>query len=127
MKTKILVVDDDITILRLLDFILSKDYELVFKSSGLEAMFWLDEGNTPALAICDLEMPDIDGQTLIRNIKISGFHRDIPVIVLSGTTGLSEVIKNMDFRIEGFVEKPFSPGKLKATIENVLNAKTIAA
>ena len=84
MKIQILVVDDDLIILKLLNFILSKDYELVIKDSGIEALNWLEEGNDPGLVISDLEMPYLDGSSFIHNLKISGYYRDTPVIMLSG-------------------------------------------
>ncbi|CAN5401637.1 response regulator [soil metagenome] len=127
MKLQVLIIDDDASILRLLSFILSKDYDLVIKNSGLEALAWLEEGNSPALAICDLDMPYIDGQTMIKNLKISGIHRDIPVIILSASDRLAEEVNKMDFAVNGFIQKPFNPVVLKAAIANVLKTHTSAA
>lgn len=127
MKLQILVIDDDVSILRLLSFILAKDYELIIKNSGLEALAWLEEGNSPALAICDLDMPYIDGKTLIKNLKISGIHRDIPVIILSASDCLAEEVSKMDFAVNGFIQKPFNPVILKTAIANALKIHISAA
>ncbi len=121
MKTQILIVDDDLSILKLLNFILSKDYELTIKNSGLEALSWLEEGNDPALVISDLQMPYIDGQTFVKNLKISGFYKDTPIIVLSGADNLSEQVAVMPFTIDAFLHKPFNPTSLKSTISKVLS------
>jgi len=118
-KKQILVVDDDLSILKLLSFILSKEYEVVMKSSGIEAFAWLEEGNYPELIISDLEMPYFDGTSFIRNLKISGFYRDTPVIVLSGAHDLSHRVSSMSFSVEGFLNKPFNPAGLKDTIQEV--------
>ncbi len=118
-KKQILVVDDDLSILKLLSFILSKEYEVVMKSSGIEAFAWLEEGNYPELIISDLEMPYFDGTSFIRNLKISGFYRDTPVIVLSGAHDLSQRVSSMSFSVEGFLNKPFNPAGLKDTIQEV--------
>ncbi|MGI4728689.1 MAG: response regulator [Janthinobacterium lividum] len=120
-KKQILVVDDDLSILKLLNFILSKEYEVVMKSSGIEAFAWLEEGNYPELIISDLEMPYFDGTSFIRNLKISGFYRDTPVIVLSGAYDLEEKVKRMSFAVEGYLTKPFNPAGLKAIIQQVFN------
>lgn len=119
MKKQILVVDDDISILKLLNFILSKDFNVVIKSSGIDAFSWLEEGKYPDLIISDLQMPYFDGTSFIRNLKISGFYRDTPVIVLSGAHDIKEQVERMSFAVEGYISKPFNPVTLKATINRV--------
>ncbi len=118
---KILIVDDEISILKLLNFVLSKDYELFIKNSGVEAINWLEEGNDPDLIISDLQMPYFDGSSFVRNLKISGYYRDTPVILLSGAEDLKTKVSNMPFKVEGFLEKPFSPAALKALIQDLLS------
>ncbi|WP_374164268.1 response regulator [Arcticibacter sp. MXS-1] len=120
MKKQILVVDDEISILKLLNFVLSKDYELVIKNSGVEAVDWLDQGNDPDLIISDLQMPYFDGSSLVRNLKISGYYRNTPVILLSGVENLEEKVTTMQIKVEGFLQKPFNPGKLRSMIEALL-------
>ncbi|RYE31001.1 MAG: response regulator [Sphingobacteriaceae bacterium] len=120
-RKQILVVDDDLSILKLLSFILAKEYDVVTKSSGIEAFGWLEEGHYPELIISDLEMPYFHGTSFIRNLKISGFYRDTPVIVLSGSYDLEEQVKKMPFAVEGYLTKPFNPTGLKETIRQVFN------
>jgi two-component system chemotaxis response regulator CheY len=125
-RKQILVVDDDVSILKLLNFILSKDYVVVMKTSGIEAFSWLEEGNYPDLIISDLQMPYFDGTSFIRNLKISGFYRNTSVIVLSGANDIKEQVENMSFAVEGYITKPFNPAGLKETINHVFNAvKTV--
>lgn len=125
-RKQILVVDDDVSILKLLNFILSKDYAVVMKTSGIEAFSWLEEGNYPDLIISDLQMPYFDGTSFIRNLKISGFYRNTSVIVLSGANDIKEQVENMSFSVEGYITKPFNPAGLKETINHVFNAvKTV--
>lgn len=121
MKRQILIVDDEITILKLLNFVLSRDYELVIKTSGVDALSWLEEGNSPSLILSDLEMPYFDGSSFIYNLKISGFYRDTPVIILSGAQNLEERVANMPFNLEACISKPFNPTQLKEAILNVFN------
>jgi two-component system, chemotaxis family, chemotaxis protein CheY len=119
-KKKILVVDDEPSILKLLTFILSSQYDMIIKTSGIEAMSWLEEGADPDLIISDLMMPYFDGNTLIKNLKISGFYRDTPVIVLSGANNLTEIVNSMPFKVDGYLEKPFNPIMLKSLIAQLL-------
>lgn len=120
MKKTLLIVDDDLSILKLLNFILSKDYEIVVKNNGIEAFGWLEDGNMPKLIISDLQMPYFDGQSFIKNVKISGFYRDIPVIVLSAAHDLEEQVSGMPFKVDAYIHKPFNPTTLKTAINQAL-------
>lgn len=118
-KKQILVVDDEVSILKLLNFVLSNEYDLVIKNSGVEALTWLEEGNSPALILSDLEMPYFDGSSFLHNLKISGFYRDTPVIILSGAINLEERVSQMTFKLDAYIPKPFNPVQLKEAISDV--------
>jgi DNA-binding response OmpR family regulator len=120
MKKEILIVDDEISILKLLTFVLSKDYDLIIKNSGVEAISWLEEGNDPDVVISDWHMPYFDGNSFIRNLKISGYYRDTPVILLSGADDLDEKVNSFPFKVDCFMQKPFNPEELKAAINRVI-------
>ena len=126
MKKQILVVDDELSILKLLNFILSKDYDLVIKQNGADAISWLEDGNDQALIISDLEMTYIDGGSFIRNLKISGFYRDTPVILLSGADNLDKIVEQMPFRADCYFKKPFNPTELKSSITEILQKHNVA-
>lgn len=121
VKKRILLVDDEIAILKLLEFILKKDYELVIKNNGFDALTWLDSGNIPDLIISDMEMPYFDGAEFVRSLKVSGYFRDVPVIVLSGSETLENIKTRIPYEISGLMSKPFNPGILKDKIKFILN------
>src|SRR5476651_1561827 len=121
MKPRLLIVDDDLSILKLLNFILTKDYEVVVRNNGIDAFSWLEDGNIPELIISDLQMPYFDGQSFIKNVKISGLFRDIPIIMLSAAHNLEEQVNNMPFQIDAYMPKPFSPASLRSAIIQVLS------
>ena len=120
-KKRILLVDDEIAILKLLEFILKKDYELVIKNNGFDALTWLDSGNIPDLIISDMEMPYFNGADLVRSLKVSGYFRNVPVIVLSGSETLENIKIKIPYEINGLMSKPFNPGILKDKIKFILN------
>lgn len=122
MGKKILIVDDEISILKLLNFILKDEYELVVKTNGAEALSWLDEGNYPDLIISDMEMPYMNGETFMYCLKSSGFFRDIPVIMLSGADNLEGIVGSFPFDVI-FFNKPFNPVQFKTAVANVLHAE----
>ena len=89
-KRTILIIDDHDCIRLLLGSILSKNYEVVTKKNGLEAMAWLSSGNIPDLILLDLVMPSLNGFDFLKNLRTSGFFRNIPVLVLSGNDDEAE-------------------------------------
>ena len=125
-RSLILVADDDSDIRQTIARYVSRaGYETVFAADGKTTLELFErltaERNQPALLIADLGLPEIDGRTLstliqkhFRNVRIiltSGFNIDIDPA--TGTTP------------EGFtfLEKPFGPNALLATIERLLKAK----
>ncbi len=125
MKQQILIVDDELSILKLLNFVLSKDYTLVIRNSGVDALSWLEEGNDPDLIISDLHMPYFDGNSFIRNLKISGFYRHTPVILLSGEEDLEARVSRMSFKVDWVIQKPFNPTQLKTAIHTLLDKNNV--
>jgi len=65
-------------------------------------------------------MPYFDGQSFLKNVKISGFYRDIPVIMLSAAHDLDEQVANMPFKVDAYMHKPFNPTELKNAINQAL-------
>ncbi|WP_461789271.1 response regulator [Pedobacter sp.] len=126
-KKLILLVDDEITVLKLLEFILKKDYELVIHNNGLEAISWMDEGHMPDLIISDLEMPYVDGLDFVRSLKTSGYYRDIPIILLSAAYSLEDLVEKLPYHFNLLMPKPFNPNKLKESIQHLLKLDSINA
>ena len=120
-KKMILLVDDEVTVLKLLEFILKKDYELVIHNNGLEAISWMDEGHMPDLIISDLVMPYVNGLDFVRSLKTSGYYRDIPIILLSAAYSLADLAEKLPYNFNLLMQKPFNPNKLKESIQNLLN------
>jgi len=119
-KKHILLVDGGLDLGKLLNFILAPDYRLTIKTNGIDALSWLEEGNDPDLVISSLRMPYFDGSVFIQSLKCSGFYRNTPVMLLSGEENLEEKIKNMSFRIDSYMEKPFDPVVLKNQISRLI-------
>lgn len=121
MKKNIIIVDDDKGVLTLLKFVLENDYNIFLANNGVTALQKLEEVTfKPDLIISDLNMPYLNGQTLINQLKISGFYRSIPILVLSAEDNLEAEIKKMPVKVEGFIKKPFNPADLKKVILHLL-------
>lgn len=123
MKNSILVIDDDATIRFLLKSIL-KEFEVITMEDGYEALSWLNSGNVPDLILLDIEMPNINGRVLIRRVRSSYKHRNVPIIIMSGTD--SRLIRNsfMKLGAADFIIKPFNDSDF---IERIKSAMIIGA
>ena len=115
----LLAVDDEKSILIILDFIFGKTYTVVKKSNGREAMDWMNQGNLPDIIIADIDMPEMDGFEFIKQIRASGFFRNIPLIMLSGNESTTDKIKALKEGADDYLVKPFNPEELEARVENL--------
>ncbi len=120
MKKKILVVDDELTICELLECFLTPQYEITTTSSGLEALTWL-ESNLPDLIISDIQMPKMNGFEFLKEVRITGFTKHTPVIMLSGQTESKERVKCYRLGAQDYLTKPFNPEELEEVVKKNLN------
>jgi len=116
----LLAVDDEQSILMIIDFIFGKkNYSVVQKMNGKEAMNWMHLGNVPDIIIADLNMPEMNGLEFIQQVRASGIYREVPLIMLSGNEDTSEKIKCLKAGADDYLVKPFNPEELEARIENI--------
>lgn len=121
MKKTLLVVDDEPSIRLILEHYFSQDFRVVLKSNGLEAMNWLEQGNTPDAIVADYDMPVMDGPDFIKQIRASSRHRDVGLIILSGKDSTSTKILCLKLGADDYLVKPFNPEELSLRIQNMLN------
>ncbi len=120
MKKKILLVDDKCDFRNLLKIILQQKFEVETASNGLEALALLQQGYFPDIIISDINMPSIDGITLLDQIKASEIFRHIPVIILSSIDESRQKIEALQLGASDYVEKPFNPLELEIRLNHVL-------
>jgi DNA-binding response OmpR family regulator len=120
MKKTLLALDDEISILKILDFYFGKTYNVVAKQNGKEALEWMQQGVIPDVIVADINMPELNGIEFIKQIRSSGFFKDIPLIMLSGNEGSAEKIKCLKSGADDYLIKPFNPEELLIRIERIL-------
>ena len=120
MKKKILLVDDKGEFRMLLSIFLAEKYEVHTAGNGLEALAALQNGLDPDMIVTDLMMPEMDGKSLIRQVKTSGVFSHIPVLVLSTIDRSEERIQLLKGGADDFLVKPFNPEELAIRIESRL-------
>ena len=117
---QILLVDDKITIGKVLSMYLGKEFELVYHDSAMKAIEWLNEGNDPALIISDIRMPGMRGDDFLEWIKQNELFRHIPVIMLSSEDSTNERIRLLEIGAVDYIVKPFNPMELKIRVKKIL-------
>jgi DNA-binding NtrC family response regulator len=119
---RILVVDDEASLLQLIEKYLSRlGYQVEARRSAVDA--WRDFAADPRrfpLVIADLSMPDMPGEELVR--RIVECDRDVRVLICSGYPfDIASLPAAHGGRV-GFLQKPFVPKMLAEAVENLLNA-----
>ncbi len=104
----ILLVDDSINVRRYLASVLeSAGFATVQARDGLEALEKLDNGLQPGAIISDLEMPRMDGYTLLRRVRSREIYRNIPFVVLTSRTNERHRQQAEELGATAYVNKPY--------------------
>ena len=119
---KILAVDDEPSLLRILHDILESNSMVIIPAGSAKEAYCKLRENQPNLILLDLMLPDENGLNLCRFIKKRRETRDIPVIILSVKSSEQDKIAGFSMGADDYITKPFSSGELKARIRSVLRS-----
>jgi len=117
---KLLIVDDESAIQRILSHYFKDKHEVVTCNNGADALSWLYKGNLPDCVIVDMNMPVLNGLDFIHQLRSSGFFNNLPVIVLSGADNSDTKIKCLEAGADDFIVKPFNPRELEARLNAIM-------
>lgn len=118
---KILVVDDDPTMVKLINVNLKlNNYSVVEATSGEQALDVL-AAETVDLIVLDIMMPGVDGWEVLKRIRSSRETEEMPVILVTAKTQDSDVIRGWELGADEYVIKPFNPLLLVEVIRMVLD------
>ena len=117
MNMKILVVDDEILLVKGIRFNLQNEgYEVITGSNGLEAVQMV-QAQHPDLVVLDVMMPEMDGLTACSKIREFS---DVPIIMLTAKTDDMDKLIGFDHGVDDYLTKPFNILELKARIRALL-------
>jgi DNA-binding response OmpR family regulator len=120
-KRKILVVDDDPTMVKLINVNLKlNNYSVVEATSGEQALDVL-ESDVLDLVVLDIMMPGVDGWEVLKRIRGNAETQEMPVILVTAKTQDSDVIRGWELGADEYVIKPFNPLLLVEVIKMVLD------
>lgn len=124
-KSKILVVDDESRMRKLVrDFLVKSNYEVVEASDGEEALDVFFEKNDIDLVILDVMMPKMDGWQVCREIRS---YSKVPIIMLTAKSDERDELLGFELGVDEYISKPFSPKILVARVEAILRRTGQAA
>jgi DNA-binding response OmpR family regulator len=117
---KILVVDDNPNIVKLLEHRLkANEYEVVTAHDGEDALDKVRQAK-PDLMILDVVIPKIDGYRVLSILRADEQYKDIPVVMLSAHGQAKDVEKGMELGAVSYITKPFKPEMLLGVIKEAL-------
>lgn len=117
-RTKILVVDDESRMRKLVkDFLQKNNYEVLEAGDGSEALDIFFEQNDIALIILDVMMPKMDGWQVCREVRA---YSKVPIIMLTARSDEKDELQGFELGVDEYISKPFSPKILVARVEAIL-------
>lgn len=120
MKEKILIVEDEKDIAKMLDYNLKKEgFRTLLASDGEDALS-LAGRERPDLILLDLMLPGMDGLEVCKKLKKEEKTVSIPIIMLTAKSQESDKVIGLELGADDYVTKPFSPRELIARIKAVL-------
>ena len=127
MENKILIVEDEYKLRRIMkDFLLKENYKVIEASDGEEAcdLFFSEK---PNLIVLDVMLPKLDGFEVLKEIR--EFDKTIPVIMLTARANEEDILKGYDLNVDEYIIKPVSlkilVAKIKAFLRNKNGLETV--
>ena len=122
MSKAILCADDSASIRQVVSFTLqSAGYQPVTANDGSDALAKLDAERF-AMVITDLNMPGLDGLSLIRKIRANPRHAGVPIVMLTTESEESKKLEGKAAGATGWIVKPFDQARLLAAVKKLVGA-----
>ena len=117
-RLKILVVDDESRMRKLVnDFLSKQGYEVIEAADGEEALDVYYKHDDIALIILDVMMPKMDGWMVCREIRKDS---KVPIVMLTAKAEEHDELLGFDLGVDEYISKPFSPKILVARVDSIL-------
>jgi two-component system, chemotaxis family, chemotaxis protein CheY len=118
---KILIVDDSITIRRIITNALKTVgfTDTIEASNGREALEKLTSGKVDFI-ITDWNMPEMNGLDLIKEVRANPVYSAMPILMITTRGTEHDVVEALQAKVNSYIMKPFTPQELKEKIEGIL-------
>lgn len=122
-ETKILVVDDEQRMRKLVkDFLTKSDFKVIEAANGEEAVDIFFADKNIELIILDVMMPKMDGWAVCREIRQ---YSKVPIIMLTAKSGERDELLGFELGVDEYISKPFSPKILVARVQAILRRTNV--
>ncbi len=118
-RKHVLIIDDDVSVLKTLRYHLQDTYRVSVVSSGEVALDFLQK-HKPDLILLDYLMPACNGADVLKTIQSREDTKDIPVLFLTGQSDMSTVTECLALNPAGYIVKPISKEALLGKLKSVL-------
>ena len=119
-KEKILIVDDEEDLVKLVKYHLERDgYKALSAGNGEDALF-LVRRERPELVVLDIMLPKIDGLEVCKKIKADPSLENTAIVMVTAKGEESDIMAGLKLGADDYVTKPFSPKELVARVQAVL-------
>ncbi len=119
----VLVVDDDASIRKMVARALGAAYTVYEAVDGLSALEILPQIAEPAVIVCDVMMPQIDGVTLVKELRKHPTMKGIPVIFLTAKSSPKDVVLGINAGARHYLTKPFSVKDLIDKVASIVKTR----
>jgi len=123
---KILVVDDDSSIVEILQFLLIKEGHTVCVARNGKAGLEMAKNEHPDLMILDVMMPEMDGFSVSGELLKDPAGRRIPILILTAKGNMRGIFAMVP-NVSAYIDKPFEPDQLLEVVRQTLAAQAKAA
>jgi two-component system chemotaxis response regulator CheY len=122
MAKTILFVDDSVSVRQVMTSTLTREgYEVIVACDGQDALTKLD-GTKIHLIISDVNMPNMDGLTIVKAVKQLSAYKFTPVIMLTTETQAAKMNEGKAAGVKAWIVKPFQPPQLLAAVSQLIQA-----
>ena len=119
-RGRILVIDDNPLMLKVIKEHLHEEYDLATATSGQVALRFLQRRQVD-LILLDYEMPDEDGPAVLKKLRANDKTMDVPVVFLTGISDRKKIQKALMLQPDGYLLKPIDHEKLISTIKQYID------
>ena len=123
MPSTILIADDSRTMRRMVRSALEADHHRVVEAPDGRAALDAARAMDADLVITDVNMPEMDGLTLVRHLRAEASYRFTPILVLTTENGDDMKQRGREAGASGWLVKPFDAMRLRQTVSSVLARK----
>jgi len=119
-KGTVLLVDDEDQLRRVMSDLLGRDgFEVIEAADGAEALAQVDR-HAPDVIVLDLNLPGLDGYSVLKQLRSRPATRNIPIVVLTAKGDEDNEVRVFELGADDFMSKPFRAKALSARLQAVL-------